>query len=250
MSRPALTHETQRIYYELAGAGPPVILIHGLGGSTRWWRHSIPAFSRHFRVHAIDLIGFGASRPGRFVLDDAGFRLVRWMDRLTIARAHIVGHSMGGYIAAEMAADFPDRIDKLVLVNAAAMPLESGPRLLARRLKIDWRTFPMRLVPILLQDTWRAKPWTIWNAARQLLSRDLRPKLNRIRASTLVVAGAHDTLIPASDSEALSRIIPNAAYTCLPNSGHNCLWDRPIEFNEAVIRFLVGADPKSSPAQI
>src|SRR4051812_18545192 len=88
-----------RIHYEVAGRGDPVVLIHGLGASTRWWQNVIPALEPRFRVFTIDLIGFGASR-GRFVLDRAARQLAHWMESNGLARAHVIGHSMGGYIAA------------------------------------------------------------------------------------------------------------------------------------------------------
>src|SRR5581483_1554615 len=105
------------IAYEVAGSGPPVVLLHGLSGSSRWWRRNIGALAPHRRVYIVDLIGFGASRgQARFVLAEAAGTLMRWLDLLGLARASLVGHSMGGLIAAELAADAPDRVDRLVLV--------------------------------------------------------------------------------------------------------------------------------------
>ena len=83
--------------YEVAGAGPPVVLVHGLSGSTRWWARTIGSLAERLRVHAVDLVGFGRSRGRqRFVLGEAASCLVGWMDLLAIDRASFVGHSMGG----------------------------------------------------------------------------------------------------------------------------------------------------------
>src|SRR5262245_44334445 len=113
------------IHYQVAGAGEPLVLVHGLSGSSRWWGRNIGALARHFQVYMIDLIGFGASRNRHpFVLAEAAGHLIRWMDQLGIARASFVGHSMGGFISAELAADAPARVERLVLVDAAAMPFE------------------------------------------------------------------------------------------------------------------------------
>src|SRR5918992_1428287 len=112
------------MYAEISGSGQPLILVHGLGGSTRWWARNVPALARSCRMYVLDLLGFGRSRGQRFVLRDAAGLLVHWMDQLGLARASIVGHSMGGFIAAYIAAQFPERVERLVLVDAAALPLE------------------------------------------------------------------------------------------------------------------------------
>src|SRR6476469_2462268 len=114
------------IAYGVAGIGPPVVLVHGLSGSSRWWRRNIGALTPYRRVYVIDLIGFGASHARqRFALAEASSYLIRWMDQLELERVSLVGHSMGGLIAAELAADAPDRVDRLVLVDPAALPLDA-----------------------------------------------------------------------------------------------------------------------------
>src|SRR3954451_4790444 len=85
------------IAYEVAGAGPPVVLVHGLSGSSRWWRRNIGALTPHRRVYVVDLIGFGASRARYpFALPEAASYLIGWLDRLELDRVSLVGHSMGG----------------------------------------------------------------------------------------------------------------------------------------------------------
>ena len=100
------------IAYEVAGTGLPVVLVHGLSGSSRWWRRNIGALTPYRRVYMVDLIGFGASRAGQqFVLTEAASSLTGWMDQLGLERVGLVGHSMGGMIAAELAARAPPRRD-------------------------------------------------------------------------------------------------------------------------------------------
>ena len=104
--------------YRVVGEGPPLVLIHGLSGSTRWWSRNLAALSARFEVYAIDLPGFGENRRwGRFRLDDVPARLLDWLDVAGIARASFVGHSMGGFITADLAARAPERVDRLVLVG-------------------------------------------------------------------------------------------------------------------------------------
>src|SRR5918992_244844 len=80
------------MYAEISGVGQPLILVHGLGGSTRWWARNVPALARSCRVHVIDLPGFGRSRGQRFVLREAAGLLVGMMDQLGPAGAGFVGH--------------------------------------------------------------------------------------------------------------------------------------------------------------
>src|SRR5437762_14159556 len=92
------------IAYGVAGIGPPVVLVHGLSGSSRWWQRNIGALTPQRRVYLIDLIGFGASRARHpFVLAEAAGYLTQWLDQLELERVSLVGHSMGGLIAAEPA---------------------------------------------------------------------------------------------------------------------------------------------------
>src|SRR5215203_4982519 len=112
--------------YEVVGCGPPLILLHGLSGSGRWWSRNVPVFSRSFRTYSVDLPGFGESRGVRWSrLDDIADRLADWLVDEGLSQAHIAGHSLGGAVAARLAARHPDRVDRLVLVNAAIRPHET-----------------------------------------------------------------------------------------------------------------------------
>src|ERR671912_1457539 len=96
--------------YEVAGSGPPLILLHGLSGSGRWWGRNVPAFANSFRTYTVDLPGFGESRGVRWSrLDDIADRLADLLVAEGLPRAHIAGHSLGGAVAAQLAARHPDR---------------------------------------------------------------------------------------------------------------------------------------------
>ncbi len=225
--------------YRVVGAGDPVVLVHGLAGSTRWWGGNIGALAARHRVYLVDLVGFGESRGRtRFALAEASTLLAQWLDLLGEDRVALVGHSMGGLIAADLAADFPDRVSKLVLVNAAALPLD--PRQIRRPLNLAWtlRQTPPRYLPILVNDARRAGPWTLWRARRDLLAADIRPKLGRIQAPTVVIWGANDRLVPLSLGEQLQRAIPQATLAVIPDAGHVPMWERPRAFNALVETFL------------
>jgi pimeloyl-ACP methyl ester carboxylesterase len=229
------------IHYQVAGQGPPVVLVHGLSGSTRWWARNVGPMARSFRVHIVDLIGFGRSRgPHPFVLGDAATHLTRWMDQIEVERASIIGHSMGGFIAADLAAEFPDRVDRLVLVDAAILPSDRGHARQAVNLFRGVSRLPVRFLPILMADAYRAGPSSIRKAARELTTADLRPKLSRIEVPTLVIWGEHDTLVPRAIGEEIRANLPNASWVVLEGAGHNPMWDRADAFNRVVVEFLSG----------
>jgi pimeloyl-ACP methyl ester carboxylesterase len=227
------------IAYREVGAGPPLVLIHGLSASGWWWSRNLDALARHFHVHVIDLVGFGRSRNGgRFVLTQAADQIVRWMDALGMPKASVVGHSMGGFIAAELAARQPARVDRLVLVDAAVLPLSKHPLRLAGGALGFLRYAPVTFTPILLTDAVRAGPITLLRASWQLLSADLRDVLPQIAAPTLVVWGERDSLVPLALGRDLAARLPGARLVTFPGVGHNPMWDRPHEFNRVVLDFL------------
>jgi len=116
------------INYDVEGEGEPLVLIHGLSGSTRHWFFQIPEFSKHFRVIAYDVRGHGQTdKPKqeysiKLFADD----LRGLMDKLGVDKAHIIGLSMGGYIAQQFALDYPDKVKSLVLADTASEIGEVG----------------------------------------------------------------------------------------------------------------------------
>lgn len=141
------------IYYETFGAGPPLVLLHGLSGSTRWWQRNVEQLGRQFHVHIPDLAGFGQSRSTTpFVLAEAARQVARWMDQAGLARASIAGHSMGGLIAAELAADAPGGACKLVLVELGRAQLRLGRDAAGGRAAAGAALLPAAFIPPLLGD--------------------------------------------------------------------------------------------------
>lgn len=229
------------LFHETAGTGPPLVLLHGLSGSGRWWGRNVLALSQHFRVFAVDLAGFGSSRGvGRFRLDDAGARLLAWMDAAGIERTSLVGHSMGGLIAAIVAAETPERVDRLVLVDAALLSFDRGLGKRAFGLARSIRWTSPRFLSLLAGDALRSGAFSLASATHQLLLADQGETLARIAAPTLVIWGEHDTVIPLSVGREIVARIPGARLFVLAGAGHNAMWDRPDAFNREVLTFLRG----------
>src|SRR4051812_43824635 len=174
--------------YEVNGSGPALILLHGLSGSGRWWGRNVPAFTSSFRTYVVDLPGFGASRRVRWSrLDDTVDRLADWMAAEGLSRAHVAGHSLGGAVAARLAARHPERVDRLVLVNAAIRQegKRSSPRAtdVVQTVKCGLPGF----APMLVSDLLRCHPWSVVAATVDALQPNGESDLARIISPTLVM---------------------------------------------------------------
>ncbi len=223
----------------VVGSGPPLLLLHGLAGSARWWGRNMAALAETHTVRAIDLPAFGDSpRRSSFRLERIPGEIAATMDRLGIERASVIGHSMGGLIAGRLAAEHPDRVDRLVLVDAAFLALDPrwwrqgfGPVRLLRWTEVS-------LLVTLGEDVLRAGPVRLAQATSQLVRADWNDVLPSIAAPTLVVWGAHDTLCPSSIGERMAARIPGARLVTLDRAGHNPMWEQADAFNRLVAGFL------------
>ncbi len=229
---------TAHIYYEASGEGPAVVLLHGLSGSSHWWQKNTPVLARNFCVYVIDLIGFGRSRGQRFVLEDTAGLIAAWMEAIGAETFHLVGHSMGGLVAAELAAQHPERVNRLVLVDAAAVPI--GRTLIGSALRLIPAIgyMPLDFLPVLFTDALRAGPLTLLRASYAIHQADITADLARIAARTLIVWGEHDTLLPVERGKSLHQALPGSEFIVVRHAGHNPMWDRAEVFNEMVERFL------------
>lgn len=230
------------VRYQAAGEGEPVVLVHGLSGSTLWWSRNVPALAERYRVYIVDLPGFGTMRssPRRFVLGEAAAWLAGWMEAVGLDRAHLVGHSMGGYVSVRLAAGRPELLRRLVLVAPAGVPAGRSmlghlvPLLLAARYATP------AFLPVLGRDALRMGPVTLWRAARDLLAEDVREDLQKIEAPTLLVWGENDPLIPPAVGDLMRQEIPDSRLLLLRNAAHVPMFDRPAEFDAALLSFFAG----------
>ena len=235
-----------RIHALHTGRGDALVLLHGLSGSARWWRHNVPVLAEHFRTHAPDLVGFGQSRHwlAQPSIPDMAELLVQWLDLNEIARAHLIAHSMGGQIAIHMAAKWPDRINKLVLVSAAGIPRELSLTAVTRLLA---EIVPPRrwgkpaFLPTVAADALRAGPRSLLGATNRLLHDDVRPLLRQIVAPTLLVWGRLDPLTPVAHGEMMHAQIKDSRLIVLDDAAHMPMVDAPARFNREVVAFLRGA---------
>lgn len=262
-------------YVKHGGSGSPVILIHGLMDSALNWSKNIDALAESHRVWAIDLIGFGySSRVTEPTYSLKYFaRTVReFMDTQKIKRASIVGHSLGGAVALEMAHDYPARVDKLVLIApgtyrvnipvalnlAARVPYVPralvGMAVTSSHARMSaWRNAlgnPNRLDPKDAQQYTR--PLRVKGTADALVAMAASPResdlpagLSQITARTLMLWGDKDVAVPVEHGEHHERHLPNAEFVILEGAGHTPQIEYPDVVNRLILVFL-----KASPAKV
>jgi pimeloyl-ACP methyl ester carboxylesterase len=261
-----------RIYYHRSGRGQPVVLLHGYLVSHWQWRHVIPRLALEHDVIALDLPGFGESDrppPTAFPYDPRGFAdtVVAVLDRLGIAHASLMGHSMGGGVALYVAARRPERVTRLVLVDPLVyryrVPLEGKLLRIPGVGSLLFKTaFSRSLVarymrdrvyrdPALVTPDWVDYVWQRANrpgglaAAHATLRFATDPEIiagsvRAVRAPTLVVWGADDRLFPSRWAERLAGEIAGAKAIVTPVCGHSPPEERPEEFLRSIVPFLHG----------
>ncbi|WP_425148110.1 alpha/beta fold hydrolase [Deinococcus sp.] len=235
-----------RLSYRRSGQGSPLVLLHGLSGSGRWWRFNLPALEAVRSVYVVELAGFGAARRQRSLGVRAAARLLaQWLDALELEGADLIGHSMGGQIALLLAALRPQRISRLVLACASGLLRQKWWRV-ALKLPAAMRRGDLRFVPTILADGARAGLPNLIRSSRDLLREDISELLPQIHLPTLVIWGERDVLVPPALGRMLAQGIAGAQFVSLANAGHVVMVDAPLAFNRAVLAFLNQPLPESA----
>lgn len=239
------TVEGISIHYWVGGTGRPVVLVHGLSGSALWWRHMVPALIRRYQVYLIDLPGYGSLRQHRphVSLSSSSSWLQAWIDALGLPPVRLIGHSMGGYICARVAAQAPATVHSLVLIAPVGVPSEQPLWRYLFPLALAVRSLPPRFLPVLAYDALRAGPAMLLRGAWDVLVQDIRVDLGCIAAPTLLLWGGRDTLISPMNGRLMAQNIPHAHVVLFGESGHVPMYDRPRQVNEAILSFFAWHEP-------
>jgi pimeloyl-ACP methyl ester carboxylesterase len=231
------------IRYEASGDGRPVVLVHGLGGSPRWWRLTAAVLGRDHRVIVPELPGFGYRRGGRpFALADAAPVLGGLLEHLGHRRADLVGHSFGALVCLAVAAAEPERVRRLALIAPAVRT--ASPRMTGNVLPVV-RTL-LRLPPAaaltVVTDFASRSPAALLRAAGEILALDGDPRVDaEPPVPTMVMWGARDAIVPIGGAGWVARTLPRAELAIIPGAGHVPMLDRPAEVNAALRAFLAPA---------
>jgi len=239
----------------------PVILLHGLGANGNSWQLQFPALvEANFRVIAPDTRGFGQSTfpGGKTTIHAMAEDMVELLTSLQIDKTDVVGISMGGTIALQLAIDHPELVRKLVLVNTFAhlrpdslsgwfyfvvrLVLIQLLGLRAQAQVVSNRLFPKpeqeELRQLLIIQIMQADPHGYRAAMRALWNFNVTNRLESINMPTLVITGDVDTTVPLKIQQNLAKQIPNARQVFIPQAGHAVTVEKPIEYNQAMMLFL------------
>jgi pimeloyl-ACP methyl ester carboxylesterase len=250
---------------EFGRGGTPLLFLHGIGGNAENFRPQVEAFGARRRTLAWDMPGYGRSPPSlELTFDGLAGTLLRLLDEARIERIHLVGHSLGGFIALEVAARHPDRLASLVLYSTTAAfgrpdgdwqkefvatrlaPLEAGRSMaeIATAL-VDGLVSP-RATPearAIAIGSMSRVPAASYRAALYLvMGFDRRDALPSIAMPTLLIAGAEDRTAPAAVMARMAEKIPGAELAVLDGVGHLAHLERPDAFNAALAAFLDRVD--------
>ena len=230
------------VYYWVIGEGQPVVLIHGLSGSMLWWKHNAVALAAHYRVYLVDLPGFGsmARRSKHLTLIKAASWLHKWMETVGIRKAHLVGHSMGGYLSLWLAAYHSHLVSRLILISPAVLPQVKSVFEYIVPLLTSTRSLTPHFFPILIYDALRAGPSLLFRTACDLVAVDGREEIRKINVPTLLVWGEDDSLVPVKIGALLRQEMSNVNFLLLKRAGHVSMFDQPEIFNSAALAFLRG----------
>ena len=264
---PLTITENTSIDYDVNGEGPSLLLIGGLGFGRWGWFKQVPAFSRHFRTITFDVRGERRLENG---VGDLVDDVVSLLDHLGVKKAHVLGTSLGGFVAQELALVRPDLVDRLVLVCTSyggRGPASMSPGALADMM--GWGSFSpeeatRKALEAATSASYRAEhgdefeqivSWrladspstaTYYEQARAGARFDLSGAVEHITSPTLVIHGAEDRYVPPANAAALAESIPGARLRVLDHAGHLVFIERFAEVNREVVSFLKKPDKRGA----
>ena len=247
------------LYYEIKGSGQPILLIHGLGSGARDWEKQVPFLSEKFQVVTFDVRGHGQSEkpPGPYSIPLFAADTIELIRSLDLAPVHVIGISMGGMIAFQMAVDAPGMARSLVIVNSGPEFVLRSPRDIIRGLQrllivrlfgmrkmgeaLSKRLFPKeehRELRRLFVERWAENDRHAYiNSMRAIVGWSVADRLGEIGCPTLVIAADQD-YTPVSLKETYVAKMPQAELVVIADSRHATPVEHPEKFNKMLMEFL------------
>jgi len=245
--------------FEETGQGWPVVFVHGWGDSSAIWRETVADLSSDFRCIVLDLPGHGDSPAGQgpWSIQKLTAPVQILVGALGITAATIVGHSMGGLVALQLASEHPELVKRLVLVNVPTCGqwsrglftllstrlgsclmgvAQAGARLLAKLTP----HLPGKDSPFLRwnEGIAHADTHVLYETLRDMSDRSCQPQLMRVQVPTLVIAGSKDVVVPPRMARRIAAGIPSAQFASIPGASHTPMLERPAYFLRTLRDFL------------
>lgn len=254
---------TKRLYFEVAGNGPPILFLHGLGMGRKVWEPMVQSFQSQYQCIWLDMYGFGEHKPSRELqhipFDDWINEVQDIIQTLKLTKVHFVGHSLGSLIALAFAAQFPSQC--LSITAISTFP-EFGPALTQafeqRAQKVE-KVGIDGIIDDLIQggfspETLKNNPH-ILDKYRQIVSQNtsfqyalacrsvanvtIKPLLQQIAAPVQLIVGLDDKVTPPALSESVCELVPGCKlYTTIDGCGHQMVMEKPEEVTKIIFDFL------------
>jgi pimeloyl-ACP methyl ester carboxylesterase len=265
-----VTVDNKKVHYIEKGNGKPIILIHGFLYHTVMWKKNIDALAEKFKVYAIDLWGWGYSerlKETEYSFELYGKQVIGFMDALNIKKATLVGQSLGGGISVYVAAHYPERVDRLILVDPAVIPYPMttigriyqlpfigefmnaipGNALMENNIKTIWFYDKNKvteeytkevLQPICIKGSYAGAMYILRNVLKEPYVEREANLLAKMNKPTLIIHGREDKAIPLDKSKALNDLWKGSKLVIFEKAGHSPHEEYPERFNKAAVDFL------------
>lgn len=256
----SITTDQGILHYEVYGRGRPVILLHGWLGSWGLWQETMTFLGQYYRTYALDFWGFGESGTKRetYLVNDFISLVVQFMDQMGIARAPLVGHSMGGTVSLSVAMRNPERVSKVAVIGSPIAGSSLAPALKVAGNKqianLLFTFFPLfragmrlaspfisrdpRFPDMMDHDLTQLNLQSFLISIASLRRTDLRPDLYKVKVPTMGMYGARDIIVHPRQWYDLQQGIPTARIERFKNAGHFIMLDEPRDCMTKLKEFL------------
>ncbi len=260
----------KKVHYLEKGEGKPVILIHGFLYHTVMWKKNIDDLAKKFKVYAVDLWGWGYSerlKKNEYSFERYGKQIVGFMDALKIDKASLVGQSMGGGISVYVAAHFPERVDRLILVDPAVIPYPTtttamiyqlpfvgeflnalpGDGLIKNNIKTIWFYDPQKVTddyaeevlrPLRIRGTSSGSMYILRQVLKDPYVREEAQTLATLNKPILLIHGREDKAVPLDRSQQLNALWKGSQLVIFEKAGHTPHEEHSKKFNQLAVEFL------------
>lgn len=257
----SITTDQGIVHYEVYGRGRPVILLHGWLGSWGLWQETMSFLGQYYRTYALDFWGFGESgkKRGTYAVQDFVSLVGQFMEQLGIARAPLVGHSMGGTVSLSVAIRYPERVSKVIVVGSPIVGSSLAPLLklagyranafLLFNMMGPFRSFMKhyysrqicsdpRFPDMMDRDLSRTTLESFLRSIASLRRTDLRPMLGQIKVPAMGMYGDKDKVVHPLQWQPMKAGIPQAQIVRFANAGHFPMLEEPQVFTQRLRTFL------------